>query len=48
MSYFGWNGGRDSHSSDRFLPTIAMLGRNNIDENLIIRLNGSTFNEIAD
>jgi hypothetical protein len=49
MSYYGWNG-NDSNASDRFSSTIAILDRNNIDENLIIRLNdsGYTFDEIAD
>jgi hypothetical protein len=49
MSYYGWDG-NNSDASDRFLPTIAVLECNGIDENLIIRLNdsGSTFDEIAD
>ena len=48
MSYYGWNG-NDSDGSDRFSSTITILDRNNIDENLIIRLNdsGYTFDEIA-
>jgi hypothetical protein len=50
MSYFGWNGKDDSNAPKQLLDVLVALGRESINEKLIIRLNdsGATFDEIAD
>lgn len=50
MSYYVWNGKDDSYAARRLLGALIVLRHNNINEDLIIRLNdsGATFDEIAD